>query len=580
MYTSWDAAGQLSARVIADSAFQYLFNPRPAPDCGPARRIFATRTAKENRFARLNRTFWVAHPREPWHDSIMMAKRETSNFAIAALLATFVACGGDDSNGSAGGGGSAGSGGSSASGGSSGATGGTGGTQTGGAAGMSGGGTGGVAGQAGTGGTAGSAATGGSAGSTGGGGSAGSPMPQFTPHILDDAADGPAFAVTTDINNDGKLDVVVSMFGKMGFSVPDADVRAYIQGATLDDWTEQPLMPPASGYKWPNEASVEDIDGDGDPDLFVPLGFLACEANPLVGACGALVWLENTPGGWTIHELVPHGSQLFFHHVEFVDIDGDGIRDAITVGERKPSFGASVSKVMWFKGTATGDRFDVTPFEIGEGLGSIPTAVDLDADGDLDLISAEFFHANAASFAWMENPGDPSQPFTRHVIADDVGPSIQLTLVPDLYGDGVTRAIGSNHTNTTDNASLPESAVYVLDVPAPASVKTAGPWPKVKISQGIVSAKSPMFGPQAAPGIFGTGDIDGDGDIDVLLSGDGDPHVYWLRQMGPGQFETHVLEPQLKQAGGMKVVDLNGDGKNELIVTGYEAGAVQVYERQ
>jgi len=56
--------------------------------------------------------------------------------------------------------------------------------------------------------------------------------------------------------------------------------------------------------------------------------------------------------------------------------------------------------------------------------------------------------------------------------------------------------------------------------------------------------------------------------------------VLWLRQMGPGQFETHVLESQLKQAGGMKVVDFDGDGKNELLVTGYEANSVRVYIRQ
>jgi hypothetical protein len=50
--------------------------------------------------------------------------------------------------------------------------------------------------------------------------------------------------------------------------------------------------------------------------------------------------------------------------------------------------------------------------------------------------------------------------------------------------------------------------------------------------------------------------------------------------MGPGQFDTHVLETQLKQAGGMKVVDFDGDGKNELLVTGYEANSVRVYIRQ
>ena len=508
----------------------------------------------------------------------MSVESRTSCFLAAGLLIALGACGGSDDNGVNGG--SSGSGGVAGTGGSSAGSGGAGSAGEGGSGGVAGG-TGGVAGEAGqaggtTGGSAGTAGT----GATGGtGGNPGGPPPTFIPHVVDAAASGPAFAAVTDLNNDGKLDILVSMFGQMGFSIPDGEVRGYLQGSTLDDWTQMSVLPTTAGYRWPNGVTIEDIDNDGDDDVFVPFGFLTCDAIPMAGPCGALVWIENAPGGWTIHEIVPDGYELFFHHVAFEDIDNDGIRDAITVGERKPTFGASIAKVMWFKGTAGGDRFEKTPIEIGDGLGSIPTAVDLDDDGDLDIISAEFFLPNAASFAWMENPGDATQPFTRHIITDDVGPSIQLSLVPDLYGDGVTRAIGANHTNTQDDGNAPESAVYVLDVPAPSAVKSAGPWSKVKISEGMISDKSPMFGPMASPGIFGTGDIDGDGDIDVLVSGDGDPRVYWLRQMGPGQFETHVLEPQLKQAGGMIVVDLNGDGKNELIVTGYEANAVRVYER-
>jgi hypothetical protein len=62
----------------------------------------------------------------------------------------------------------------------------------------------------------------------------------------------------------------------------------------------------------------------------------------------------------------------------------------------------------------------------------------------------------------------------------------------------------------------------------------------------------------AAPGIFGTGDVDGAGDIDVALAGDGDERVFWLEQKGPGQFATHVLEARLGQAGGSSRVRRSG----------------------
>lgn len=41
-----------------------------------------------------------------------------------------------------------------------------------------------------------------------------------------------------------------------------------------------------------------------------------------------------------------------------------------------------------------------------------------------------------------------------------------------------------------------------------------------------------------------------------------------------------VLEAQLPQAGGMVVADLDLDGKNEIVVTGYEANAVYIYVRK
>jgi lipoprotein-releasing system permease protein len=139
---------------------------------------------------------------------------------------------------------------------------------------------------------------------------------------------------------------------------------------------------------------------------------------------------------------------------------------------------------------------------------------------------------------------------------------------------------GSGGTNSANTSKMPpdpqESAILVFDKPA----EPTKPWKKTQISKGIKSAPGSPFSPQAAPGIFGHGDIDGDGDIDLLVSGDGDPRVFWLEQKAPGQWETHVLEKNLAQAGGMVVTDLDGDGKNELIVTGYEANSIFVYTRK
>jgi hypothetical protein len=105
------------------------------------------------------------------------------------------------------------------------------------------------------------------------------------------------------------------------------------------------------------------------------------------------------------------------------------------------------------------------------------------------------------------------------------------------------------------------------------------PWEKVQLSSGIVSDPGSFLAPMAAPGIFDVGDLDYDGDEDIALSGDGDPTVYWMEQTTPGTFVMHVLHDDLPQAGGMKIADLDGDGCNEIVVTGYLDGDIYVYQR-
>ncbi len=409
----------------------------------------------------------------------------------------------------------------------------------------------------------------------------------FTCHVVDDAVQGPAFATVEDVDGDGQLEVVVSVFGPMGLTVSPGLVNVYGFSGGLDSWSlADQIVTEDEGLKFPNAVSFHDLDDDGDLDAIVPAGFLACAANPLDGDCGALAWFEQSDSGWQRHDIVEFGSQLYYHHGELVDLDGDGIDDLVTVGEARvtqifPPDSYDLLEACWFRGTDGADRFESEPRVIGEGLGSIPTVYDIDGDGDDDVLGAEFFVEGIyenASYAWMEqvsepSAGDPAGVWTRHVIADDLGPAIQLSLVPDLYGDDVLRAVGSNHTNV--NNGDPESAVHVFDIPAD---PTDSPWERTKISEGIVSVAGSQMAPQAAPGVFGWGDVDGDGDLDIALSGDGDKRVFVLEQTAPGEFATHVLIDPFGQAGGMEIMDLDEDGNSEILATSYEENQVVVCE--
>lgn len=400
----------------------------------------------------------------------------------------------------------------------------------------------------------------------------------FDVYTVAKSVSGAAFAVLADVDGNKVKDIVVSCFGPVSDLTMKGEVVMFSMGNNMSDWIKTTIVPKSINISFPNAVSVRNMDDDTDMDVFLPSGFLACQTNPLAGNCGALNWFEQTSGGWIRHSIV-NNQPLFYHHAAFADLNDDGLEDFVTVGEKKPAGGASTAKVQVFFGDESDVRFSTSPKDIGPGLGSIPVLYDIDKDSDLDILSAEYFHNNAknVSFAWYEQVtapvGTDVGAWTRHVIADDLGPSIQLALVPGLYGDGVLRGVGTNHTNTLDSANAPESQVVVFDIPSDVKSK----WSYTKISEGIVSQKSPFGAPQGAPGVFDVGDVDGDGDVDIAISGDGDNRVFVLEQISGGQWITHTMNENMGQAGAA-IGDVDGDGKNEIVFTSYEQNIVRVYK--
>jgi hypothetical protein len=403
------------------------------------------------------------------------------------------------------------------------------------------------------------------------------PAPEgFERTVIDDRALGASFGELADVDGDGRRDLLYAHFGLLEnpTRIPAGRVVSYLQrdGLTFE---RSVVVDLDEGIRFPNDPTGADVDGDGDTDVLVPHGFLVC--NLFRRPCGGLSWFENDGGDWQRHTLVEAGSEAFYHRARLVDLDRDGVIDLVTVAETLDVEMNQDARVVMFRGTAGPDAFEKTPVELAPGMGSLFELRDLDDDGDVDIVSAELF-TGTASFAWLEQVEAPRDgdggTWVRHVIDDAVGPSIQLSLVDDLRGDGALWAVGSNHVNVHEEGI--ESAIYGYLIPTAAEALRE-PWEREALSEGIEAAPNEGFGRNAAPGIFGHGDVDGDGDVDLLVSGDGDPNVYWLEQQEDG-FTTHVLQEDLPQAGGMKVVDLDGDGRQELVVSGYEHSVVLLYE--
>jgi hypothetical protein len=250
-------------------------------------------------------------------------------------------------------------------------------------------------------------------------------------------------------------------------------------------------------------------------------------------------------------------------HAEVVDLDRDGIKDLLVanLGFAFPTdkrFGS----VVWLRGGADGSY---RPFTLAGGLGRVADVqgADFDGDGDLDLIVAEFGWLETGSVLLLENRTTEAGRPTFVTSTVDARHGAIHVPVADLNGDGrpdFVALISQEHERVV--AYLNEGGCRFLP-------------------REIYAAPHPAFGSSGIQLM----DLDGDGDLDVLMSnGDSlDSHllrpyhgVQWLENRGTYPFQSH---PLTSFYGAQRAVaaDVDGDGDLDIVAVSFLPGSY--YER-
>ncbi|MCB9616559.1 MAG: VCBS repeat-containing protein [Sandaracinus sp.] len=414
---------------------------------------------------------------------------------------------------------------------------------------------------------------------------------------------GAAFVVAGNVVDNPRPELVMSGFDRFGFGpngpiVPSAGTVTLFSNAArgnrpngpIDAWDPTTIVDLSDGIMLPNRPLLDDVDDDGDVDVIVPAGYFF---DAFLGqARGSLTWWENRGNGkrWRRHDVVT-GSQFAYHSALHADFDGDGIRDLVSVGEDagNPSDASDDHvELQLFRGLGGGAFAAATT--LSDGGGALIEAYDVNGDGLLDIVSPQYFGpvsgqpfvppfargASVASFVWFRNEGGGV--FTRFAIGTAQGPGFSIVPVANFLGDGVTRWIATNHTNPNVTfppfALYPEPSVYELTPGADPTM----PWAVRTLS---ASGDFPVTGGlgQAAPGAAAAGDLDGDGRLDLAVSGDGSRAVYWMRQNADGTFVTAQLPDSdgFGQSGGPIVLDLNRSGENEIVFGSFDQDTLAIW---
>ncbi len=347
----------------------------------------------------------------------------------------------------------------------------------------------------------------------------------WTEVVTVDLVDRQRLGEPVDFDGDGDVDLLVS--SEIG------STHHWLENSQGDGsaWNSRLID---SGMSNMNALAAVDLDGDGDPDP-VGTGYAPDSSRTL--------WWPNL----TIHRsafyeqdgsvIAPALVQAY--SVTTADIDGDGDLDPVTIAN-------SGSRTSWWVNDGSPEVGDWTEMLIssGDSGGKEATPGDLDNDGDLDVVIVAT--GEIGSLNWFESDGTPQ----------DGGWTGHTMLASAMYFDAVT--VDMDADGDLDVVYVVKAALGSVGWAENDGSPAVGPWTEHILASDLAGAITAA-----------AGDMDGDGDIDIVAGGiDAPGEIRWWESDGSpadGGWTEHQVVTGLDSVEDVVISDLDLDGDLDIV---------------
>lgn len=304
----------------------------------------------------------------------------------------------------------------------------------------------------------------------------------------------------------------------------------------------------------PQGLDIADIDGDGKSDLVM--------ANNVSGTVSVFRNIHSS-GVITASSFAARADFTALASpsaLAIADIDGDGKLDIVAVN-------SGSGQLSIFRNSSTSGSLSMASREdlSFTGNGRSVALADINADGRPELIVG----TNNTLYLYENTSTSGTISFASSGTPVTLGTGGEFMIAAgDIDGDGKTDLIGTDFTGAAANLFIMRNN-YAAGAISAASFETRVDFP--------VSMTVNTFGTPA------TGDLDGDGKIDIAVASPTENNVWLFRNVSSsGSISSSSLASAVTLASGnnpssVRLADLNGDGKVDIFTSNTLANNVSTF---